>query len=247
MLDSAAEELELAKRSAFAFEHKGIRGDERAAALANFFRKHLPSNIAVAKGEAMDHHGRRTGQLDLILYDADIAAPITEQLENVLVPAESLLAVVEVKSSLSQTELNKCYGAAQKVRRLRPFKQQFVAARSDGAPAEDGRLRCLYTVFAYGTDLSKDDWMCKEFKRLESASASVSGQLDLVDVVYVLTSGIIRPSSKKGKLNQGEQMDTFLHFYIHIMNFLRREMQRRPTMDWQAYSAKTDSGWKSLA
>lgn len=246
VLDSAADELQLAKQSATAFEHKGIRGDERAAALANFFRKHLPSNVAVSKGEAMDHHGRRSGQLDLILYDSDIAAPITVQSENVLVPAESLLAVVEVKTILSQDELNKCYLAASKVRRLRPFKQQFIGARAEGAPAEDGRLRCLYTVFSYETNLTDTGWMQKEFERLELAADNVPGSLDLIDVVYVLSNGIIRPASKKAKQNEGERIDTFLHFYLHVMNFLRREMQRRPLMDWQSYSSNTDSGWQKL-
>jgi hypothetical protein len=246
VLESAADELHLAKKSATAFEHKGIRGDERAAALANFFRKHLPSNVAVSKGEAIDHHGRRSGQLDLIMYDSDIAAPITVQSENVLVPAESLLAVVEVKSVLSQNELDTCYAAAMKVRRLRPFKQQFIGARTDGARAEDGRLRCLYTVFSYDSDLGRKDWMDKEFRRIEAASTNASGTLDLIDIVYVLSSGMIRPGSKTAKSNGGELVDTFLHFYLHVMNFLRREMQRRPLMDWQAYSSKTDSDWKKL-
>lgn len=246
VLNSAADELHLAKTAAAAFDHKGIRGDERAAALANFFRKHLPSNVAVSKGEAMDHHGRRSGQLDLILYDSDIAAPITVQSENVLVPAESLLAVVEVKSVLSQDELDICYAAASKVRRLRPFKQQFIGARADGAAAEDGRLRCLYTVFSYETNLGAADWSTREFKRLQAASAKAAGPLDLIDVVYVLSNGIIRPASRTAKANDGERVDTFLHFYLHVMNFLRRELKRRPLMDWQAYSTSTDGGWKKI-
>jgi len=38
VLDSAARQLHIASSEASAFEHTGIRGDERAAALANFLR-----------------------------------------------------------------------------------------------------------------------------------------------------------------------------------------------------------------
>ena len=67
VLDSAARQLHIASSEASAFKHTGIRGDERAAALANFLRQHLPSNIGVSKGEAIDFRDRRTGQLDILI------------------------------------------------------------------------------------------------------------------------------------------------------------------------------------
>lgn len=247
VLDSAARQLHIASSGASAFQHTGIRGDERAAALAHFLRLHLPANLGVAKGEAIDFLDRRTGQLDILIYDADMAAPISSQSENVLVPAESLLAVIEVKTTLTQNDLNGCYAASQKVRSIRPFKQSFVAAREEGRPAEDGNFRCLYIVFSYGTNLSADDWLNKEFKRLQMAASSVDGKLNLIDVVYVLNRGMIRPAKNAGKTNDEDELNMFLEFYLHLVNFLRREMPKRPAMDWQAYSSKTSKGWLTLA
>ena len=247
VLDSAARQLHIASSEASAFKHTGIRGDERAAALANFLRQHLPSNIGVSKGEAIDFRDRRTGQLDILIYDADMCAPISSQSENVLVPAESLLAVIEVKTTLTQNDLNGCFVAARKVRAIRPFKQSFVPAREEGKPAEDGNFRCLYVVFSYDTNLGADDWLNKEFKRLAGAANEAKGKLNLIDVVYVLHRGMIRPAKCAGKVNDDDQMNTFLEFYLHLVNFLRREMPRRPTMDWQAYSSKSSKGWEQLS
>ncbi|RQV60795.1 hypothetical protein DF020_10160 [Burkholderia cenocepacia] len=70
--------------------------------------------------------------------------------------------------------------------------------------------------------------------------------MNLIDVVYVLNRGMIHPSKGAGKVNDEDQMNTFLEFYLHLVNFLRREMPRRPAMDWQAYSTKTSKGWKQL-
>jgi hypothetical protein len=246
VLDAAARQLHIASNEATAFQHTGIRGDERAAALANFFRDHLPSTISVAKGEAIDFRDRRTGQLDILIYDADMASPISSQSENVLIPAESLLAVIEVKTTLTQNDLDACYAAAKKVREIRPFKQSFIAAREEGKAAEDGNFRCLYVVFSYGTNLSADNWLNKEFNRLDVSAKAINGKLNLVDVVYVLNRGMIRPAKNAGKINDVEQMNTFLEFYLHIVNFLRKEMPRRPAMDWQAYASKTSKGWVPL-
>ena len=247
VLDSAARQLNIASSEAAAFQHTGIRGDERAAALANFLRQHLPSNIGVSKGEAIDFRDRKTGQLDILIYDADMCAPISSGSENVLVPAESLLAVVEVKTTLTQNDINACFVAAKKVRAIRPFKQAFVPAREEGRPAEDGNFRCLYVVFSYDTNLSADNWLKKEFNRLSVAAKEAKGKLNLVDVVYVLRRGMIRPSKNAGKVNDEDQMNTFLEFYLHLVNYLRREIPRRPPMDWQAYSSKTSKGWEQLS
>lgn len=246
VLDRAAHLLRIKSQNASAFQHSGIRGDERAAALSEFLKQQLPSGIGVAKGEAIDFSDCRTGQLDIVIYDADIAALISGQSENAILPAESLLAVIEVKTTLTQNELDTCFESARKVRALRPFKRSFVAGRKDGRPAKGGNCRCLYIVFAYETNIGGADWLANEFKRVGAAAEKVKKGLDLIDVVYVLSRGIIRPGSFTGKVNDKDEMNTFLEFYLHLVNFLRREMPRRPYMDWQAYTTKTARNWKKL-
>jgi hypothetical protein len=245
VLDTAKKQLHLASDHATAFRHSGIRGDERAAAVAQFFRDHLPSTIGVSKGEAIDYADNRTGQLDIVIYDADMAAPISSQAENVLIPAESLLAVIEVKTLLSQDELNKCYAAAAKIRQLRPFKEHFVSARDQGRAATDGTHRCLYVVFAFETNISQKDWLQAEYKRIKTAAIKPH-RLSLVDAVIVLDRGMVRPGPGVGKTNDGNEVDTFLEFYLHVVNFIRREQPRRPLMDWQAYTTKKSKGWTLL-
>ena len=190
VLKDARAQLEISSERSADFDHSGIRGDERAAALMQFFSDHLPETYAVSKGEAIDCLGNRTGQLDIIIYDRSMAAPISSGVENVLVPAESLLAVIEVKSVLTQDELRICYRAAKKVKKLRPHKGKFVSARMDGAPANDGAHRCLYVVFCYSSNLGQTNWLDKEFRRIISAANLVHAAPDAVDVLCVLGNGI---------------------------------------------------------
>ncbi|MEF8708482.1 MAG: DUF6602 domain-containing protein [Candidatus Accumulibacter propinquus] len=246
VLEHAKKQLEVESNRATSFQHRGVRGDERAAALANFFRQHLPESFGVAKGEAIDYLDHRTGQLDILIFDSHASAPIATESENILVPAEGLLAIIEVKSILNQDELGKCFQSAKKVRQLKPFKKRFISARDDGRSAEDGNFRCLYIVFAYDTNLTPDNWMSKEFERMTRSASEQHATLDCVDIVAVLNRGLIRPGDATGKENNEAEADTFLEFYLHVVNFLNREQPRRPAVDWQTYTTKTAKGWVRL-
>jgi len=143
VMEKAKQRLLLESAEAADFEQKGIRGDERAASLANFFRERLSERFGVEKGEAIDYQDTRTGQLDFVIYDQSRCAPIRVGKENLLLPCEALYCVIEVKTRVTQNELDTSYNAAGKVRALQPFKQPFIAARQDGSSADDGRDRCL--------------------------------------------------------------------------------------------------------
>ena len=58
--------------------------------LAAFLRDHLSKRFSVAKGEVIDFKDNRTGQLDLVIYDAHTNAVVRRGQENWLVPAEAL-------------------------------------------------------------------------------------------------------------------------------------------------------------
>ncbi len=246
VLDDAANKLALSSREAAKFEHRGIKGDERAAALAEFLRHHLPGAFDVKKGEAIDFSDARTGQLDLVVFDRSGSSPILVGNENLLLPCESLYVVVEVKTTLTQEELNGAYRSAAKVRALRPFKAQFVGPRPDGAAADDKNYRCLYVVFAYNSNLGADDWLAKEFERIESAASTAGSSTDLVDRVVVLDRGMINPASATGKAADSDGESIFLELYLHLVNFINRERDRRPPVDWQVYSARTSPRWVRL-
>ena len=131
----------------------------------------MPNAFGVCKGEAIDYHDNRSGQLDLMLYHRQSCAPVSKQAENVLLPCEGIYSVIEVKTTLTQDELDKAYVSAAKLRKLRPFKEKFVSSRTDGKGVAEGEWRCMYVIFAYDTNLSAEDWGQKEFDRAKKAAA----------------------------------------------------------------------------
>jgi hypothetical protein len=247
VMKKAEQRILLESADASDFNHKSIVGDERAASLAKFFQEQLPERFGVQKGEAVDHNDTRTGQLDFVIYDRWHCSPIRVGNENLLLPCEALYCVVEVKTRITQEELNLCYESAGKVRLLEPFGQPFIAARQDGADADDERARCLYIVFGYKSNLANNsDWGKKEFQRLSSASKSAGVSIDCVDRLIVLDRGLIRPQIQMGRWQKDGAESVFLESYLHIINFLGRESERRRPVDWRIYGPRRVPGWKTL-
>ena len=235
VLEDAENRLALAAKSAGTFQHRGIRGDERAEALAQFLRQHLPQNFSIGKGEAIDYLDTRTGQLDLVIYDSASAAPLVSSGENLLLPAEALYAVIEVKSVLTQVELDSCALAAKKIRDLKPYKRKFPPTPTKGEAPSDC-YRCPYIVFAFTSNLSDDGWAQKEFDRVKKSVHGVGLEEDLFDRVIVLDKGLLRPQIAAARIRD-EENGIFLDFYIHLMNYLMKERRRRPPIDMQAYAS----------
>ena len=168
-----------------------------------------------------------------MIYDNATAAPLLTAGENLLLPAEALYAVIEVKSVLTQNELDTCALAASKVRSLKPFKHKFSPSPTKGEAPIDC-YRCPYIIFAFTSNLSDDNWAQKEFDRVRKSLSVVQGDQSLFDRVIVLDKGLLRPQISAARIRD-EENGIFLDFYIHLMNFLMKEKRRRPPVDMQAY------------
>lgn len=246
MIDAARNEVINKHKTARLFNHNGIVGDERAAAIAEFLRARLPDVFEIAKGEAVDCFDKRSGQLDFFIYDRMATKPISQQRENALVPCESLYSVIEVKSTFSRAEARNCLKAAAKVRRLRPFKHRFVNSRVKGAAVKDDEHRCMYVVFAYSSDLSESNWIKKEYERLCTVAAEEKIDPSVIDRVFVVDRGILNPVRSQGKLVEQEPEYLFAEFFLHLVNFIERERSRRPDISWGDYALPKSRGWKTV-
>jgi hypothetical protein len=246
VMENAKQRLLLESVDAANFEQNVIRGDERAASLANFFQERLPDRFGIEKGEAIDYLDTRTGQLDLVIFDRGRCAPIHIGKENLLLPCEALYCVIEVKTRVTQDELDTSYEAAGKVRALRPFKKPFIPSRQNDSDSDPKRDRCLYVIFGYTSNLGNDGgWVGKEYLRLRAAAHSAGVAPDCVDRLFILDRGIINPQKRAGKWEAGSADSVFLESYLHVVNFLARESERRKPVDWQMYGPRSGKGWKS--
>lgn len=106
------------------FKHSVLKGSDRESAVADFLRQRLPSRFAVTTGEVIDQGGRRSPQLDVVIYDGSAAAPILPADREggaEIIGAEALLATVEVKSKLTRADIRQAAKSVKTLYSMRPF------------------------------------------------------------------------------------------------------------------------------
>lgn len=190
--------------------------------------------------------GQQNWSIRYYCFDEISSAPITRQAENLLVPAESLYAVIEVKSHLNRREVLRCLQASAKVRALRPFMKPFVSQRAKLATEKDNAHRVLYVVFAFESDLSGSDWLVKEYRRLQEVSDEHRLDVSTIDRMFVFGKGIINPVRGHGREVNDDEEVIFAELLLHLVNFAQRERSRRPVIDWSKYSLPNVRGWRKI-
>jgi hypothetical protein len=86
--------------------------------LRGFLTDYFPRSLGITSGFIVDVNGNETKQLDVIIYDS-LKTPIFINSENIrVVPVECVYAVLEVKSLINTSELNKIFENMKSVKSL---------------------------------------------------------------------------------------------------------------------------------
>ena len=144
-------------------EHRPTKGDFREDIIKEFLRQYLPENFGVCKGLVIDTEGIQSKQQDILIYDkATTPRFLISETENIL-PIESIVATLEVKSSLNKIELLKSLDNIESVRGLAknflnkkmnsPLPFGFIFAYSSQIPLE--QVKVIYRDFFAKTDKAK--------------------------------------------------------------------------------------------
>jgi hypothetical protein len=97
----AGELASLSQRVRFIIDHGPTVGTYRENLLQSLLRKHLPERYHVATGFIFG----LSRQIDILIYDRVDYAPIFREGDLVIVPEESVRAVIEVKTELTSSNL----------------------------------------------------------------------------------------------------------------------------------------------
>lgn len=85
--------------------HQPTKGSYREALLRRLLRRVLPDRFRVSTGFIYRWNEQPTRQLDVLIWDAQKYSPLLEEGELAILSADSVAAIVEVKSILNRAEL----------------------------------------------------------------------------------------------------------------------------------------------
>ncbi len=137
---SIASELDaLSQRVRLIVSHAGTVGTYRESLLQNVLKKHLPERYHVAFGFIYGC----PRQLDILIYDRLEYAPLFREGDLVVVPANAVRAVIEVKTNLTTARLSSSLSLLSQ-----------VSVHDDGLPP------IFKGIFAFESDLTENS-LCK--------------------------------------------------------------------------------------
>jgi len=151
------------------------KGTERESFIDSFLSEVLPSPFRFGSGDVTDEEGRKSGQLDVVIeYPFMPSLPIVGSNEVRLYLAESIAAVIEVKSDVSRqwSEVNEV------ARQLQPIKRNFGATMTQGPPPTE-----RIPLFAVGYS----GWKRAKTLRDRLADTTVDGILVIDPGIFVST------------------------------------------------------------
>jgi hypothetical protein len=180
-----------------------------------------------------------------MVYDASLNAQFEGEEQVRLLPAEALLTIVEVKSTLDSKEWSKIAKSVAKYLELKPYRKSFGVRRGGQKATPDELPRCFYSVVAFSSRLVRSSgWARREFDLMTRAFGSV--ECLGLDRVLILDRGVINPLERRFRESDDFGSNLFT-WYIALANFINREAPRREPMDWQQYAgAAFETGWRNI-
>ncbi len=132
--------------------HAGLRGQLREVLVRDLLRPLLPLDIGIATGQVISSYDQWSREQDVILYSQDIVPPILFESTNGLIPLESVLATIEVKSRLTYGDLESTHESAKGFSGLL-YRPMAPAQKGQPAPAIEHGSSYL---FALESDLTQN-------------------------------------------------------------------------------------------
>lgn len=149
-----AADLLNAFKSAESIQHGVTRGQIREAALRDSFSPLAPPNLSVYTGFVLDAYGAVTPQLDIIFARHEALSPLLLEGGAALVPIETFAFSVEVKSTLTTTDLNE--QIKNQAISLQQMKHTGVVPTPNGNAYKLFQVRTPICVVAYDSKVKID-------------------------------------------------------------------------------------------
>jgi hypothetical protein len=100
--------------------HNGGKGGTREDSVRTFLRDYLPTRYAIGQGEILHWSNQRSRQCDAVIFDGSRCPRLLIDPAHSVFPLESVYGVLEVKSDLSASELEKSFENSRSVKGLVP-------------------------------------------------------------------------------------------------------------------------------
>ena len=196
-------------------DHSGLQGELKEMLVRDLFRPLFPADIGVGTGIIVTASNQQSGQQDIVIYDKKIIPPILLENSSGLFPVESVLFTIEIKSTLTATELRNTH---EKTKTIKNFQLiSGIYSNDDDTPIPHTYKKSISCLFAFSTDLVNKG----ETERYDEIRGDEEPS---IDIIRVIGSGLWRwrPVKNSWREEKGEYPNwEVINFIARILNSYR--------------------------
>ena len=231
------EMLQKLQTGSSAFLHPGTIGDTTEINWIQWFRNYLPKRYNVDKGIVIDSNGHQSQQIDLIIYDTQYSYLIFRQENMLLIPAESVYAVFEIKQELKKDTIEYAGQKAGSVRKL--YRTTTSVRHIDGK----SQPKPLHVIVA-GILTTRSTWSAPITEKVVQYTKALpkNEHLDFICSIsnntFVISNDIFvntNKSSEKPTISFCEKEESLVFLLLNLLKRLQ-DIGTVPAIDFSSYA-----------
>jgi len=206
-------------------------GDDSELNWRGMLESILPTRYRVSRGFAIDADGKRSDQIDMLIYDRHFSPVLLDVGDYLFVPAEAVFAALEVKQQMNRNTIEYASDKVASVRSLR--------RTSSPVPYVEGTYEPKPLQRIIGGLLSMDSgWSPPLGDPLKRALEDFAGDGSL-DMGCVLRDGSFEVGEESQSLTRSQAEEALIFFVISLLRRLQR-MASPPAIEYAEYSRVLD-------
>ncbi len=164
-------EESIVNRMNIKIEHNLEDGKYREELIRDFLKNIIPSKYSITNGFIIDSDKNMSDEMDIIIYDTNYVPPFFKETYSVI-PIESVIAVIQVKTTLSKKELAKAVTNLNSIDRLNSKVGGSIISAS-GLVLEESRYIKPYKIL-----VTNKSSLAKKYNFEE--------ELKSIDMIYIM-------------------------------------------------------------
>jgi hypothetical protein len=217
-----------------AFSHPGAKGAVTEEAWRQLLSDYLPTRYQVRKGFVIDHKGRCSDEIDILVIDRHYSPFLLTLGTGLYVPAESVYAAFEVKQTLNVENLDYASDKIESVRKLFRTSAPIVNMGKTSKP------RRKFPILG-GILTTSSDWS-PAFGKSFSKHLKKSDRLRKIDIGFCMDAGgfeLVARARPQDRMKVFTGDNSLVVFLLSLLNRLQ-SLGTVPAIKFDRYLSSID-------
>jgi len=200
--------------------------------LRTFLKNNLPKSISVEQGFILSQNGEMSKQCDILIYDSHYFAPFYRINDIVVVPADSVIAVIEVKTTITKQIFHNVIDYFDNISSITSARKYLFVYKS----CEISMLKNYFYSYKHKGDRQQFDH--DTFELLPDEITGINNSFYLQKDYVILERDMIGYTSYFYENMEGTEISALQNFYLSIYNLVEKYNNKKmsePKINRESY------------